>query len=243
MSETGCCPNPRSTGQTQTLTTDGTHSHLDLVFVKACAPHITPKRNILNRNAKHDNGTQGAGRESFPVTQHQQQQQQQNPTGSQAGRPFLTELQSPRRHNTRHDHSHMALDGSLYCAAPEPREDDFLERLANGKGKKEGGRGGGGGGGGRSGTFQSACDSLKARERTRAIKERPGVGRVVWVGRGGGGEAGVPVEPGPGSAGASAGGQQRGRGLPAGAWREAGPCREYLRNDDKMCSRERFSTG
>jgi hypothetical protein len=37
----------------------------------------------------------------------------------------------------------MALVGSLYCAAPEPREDDFLERLANGKGKKEGmGKGG-----------------------------------------------------------------------------------------------------
>lgn len=35
-------------------------------------------------------------------------------------------------HKNRY-HSHKALEGFLYCVAPEPTEEDFPEVLANGK--------------------------------------------------------------------------------------------------------------
>lgn len=49
-------------------------------------------------------------------------------------RHHLTHQQQEHKH---HYHSHKPLEGFLYCAAPEPTEDDSPERLANGKEGKE----------------------------------------------------------------------------------------------------------
>lgn len=61
------------------------------------------------------------------------------PTLALRGFLFLFFFSSPnhRKVTTSHrqpkhkDHSHKAREGFLYCAAPEPKGDDFPERLAN----------------------------------------------------------------------------------------------------------------